>query len=348
MSIISFEQSSIEKLSIHFVGNRTAGEQLIITDNQYPLNDESLYEAIKEYFFSSFKGETFFCFQDPNNAATAKIVREIFEKPANFHVKSKELAQYLYQCGTNKKIKGGEFYVTFIRDCIIEDEVVNGIGIFKSENKDTFIKIRRKGEEAEMKTDQGLSLSKLDKGCIIYDTYQSEGYKAVMVDSVSNINAALYWKTDFLGLVPVDTEYFMTNQYMQMMQGFSKDYLNPENEATKEDQLAFLQKSNEYFMNSEVFDSGKFVKEVIIEPEMAEAFVSYKDGFDELKHLPALDSFQISQPAVEKNSQKFFRSVIKLDKNFHVYVHGNANHLERGFDEKKKMHYYKLYYNSEE
>lgn len=346
MSVISFEQSSIEKLSVHFVGNRTAGEQLVITENQFQLNDETLYEALKSYFFTPFKGETFFCFQDPNNGAVAKIVQQIFEKPANFHIKSKELAQYLYQCGTTKKIKGGELFITFIKDCIVEDEVVNAIGIFKSEYKDTFIKIRKKADEAEMKTDQGLY--KLDKGCIIYDTYQSEGYKAVMVDTNSNINAALYWKTDFLGLVPVDTEYFMTNQYMHMMQGFSKDYLNPENNATKEDQLAFLQKSNEYFMNSDVFDSSKFVKEVIIEPEMAEAFVSYKDGFDEVKHLPALDSFQISQPAVEKNSQKFFRSVIKLDRNFHVYVHGNANHLERGYDEKKKMHYYKLYYNSEE
>jgi len=92
----------------------------------------------------------------------------------------------------------------------------------------------------------------------------------------------------------------------------------------------------------------KFAKEVIIEPELAEAFVSYKEGYEEDKHLPTMERFQISQPAVEKNSQKFFRSVIKLDRNFHVYVHGNANHLERGYDEKKKMHYYKLYYNTEE
>lgn len=348
MSIISFEQTSIEKLSVHFVGNKAAGEQLIVTDNQFQLNDESLYEAIKTYFFTSFKGETFFSFQDPAGGAVAKVVKEIFEKPANFHAKSKELAQFLYQCGTNKKIKGGEFFVAYIRDCIVEDEVVNAIGIFKSEHKDTFIKIRRKSDEAEMKTDQGLNLFKLDKGCIIYDTYQNEGYKAVMVDSNSNINAALYWKTDFLGLVPVDTEYFMTTQYMQMMQGFSKDYLSPENEATKEDQLAFLQKSNEYFMNADVFDAKAFAKEVIIEPDMADAFVSYKESFDEEKHLPQLERFQISQPAVEKNSQKFFRSVIKLDRNFHVYVHGNANNLERGYDEKKKMHYYKLFYNSEE
>ncbi len=347
MGVLNFEQARIEKISIHFVGNRTAGEQLQITDGEFQLNDEALYEALRTYFFSSFKGETFFCFQDMN-AATAKIVQQVFEKPASFHSKSKELAQYLYQCATHKKIKSGELYVTYLSDCIIDDEVVDAIGIFKSENKDVFLKVKRSSSEAEVHADEGINIHKLDKGCIIYNTYQDEGYKIAMIDNVSNINAALYWKTDFLGLIPVDTEYFMTNQYMEMMKGFSKDYLTSEQEVPREEQLAFLQKSNEYFATNEVFDTQKFTKDVIIEPEMAEDFMSYKEGFESDKHLPTLEQFRISQPAVEKNSQKYFRSVIKLDRNFHVYVHGNANHIEKGYDEKKKMHFYKLYYNNEE
>lgn len=347
MGVLNFEQSRIEKMSVHFVGNRTNGEQLQITEGQFQLNDEKLYEALKTYFFTPFKGEEFFRFSDMN-AAAAMIIQHLFEKPGSFHAKSKELAQYLYQCGTNKKIKSGELYVTFIKDCVIDDEVVDAIGIFKSENKDTFIKIKHRAAEAHIHTDEGLNIHKLDKGCIVFNTFAEEGYKVAMVDSNSNVNAALYWKTDFLGVEPVDTEYFMTSQYMEMMKGFSKDYMSPQNEVTKEEQLAFLQKTNEYFSGNDVFDTNKFTKEVIIEPELAETFVSYKEEFEGDKHLPMLDSFQISKPAVEKYSQKFFRSVIKLDRNFHVYVHGNANFLERGYDEKKKMHYYKLYYNSEE
>jgi hypothetical protein len=347
MGILNFEQARIEKLSVHFVGNRTAGEQLQITDAQFQLNDEKLYEALKTYFLNSFKGEQFFRFLDMN-AATAKTVQHIFEKPASFHAKSKEIAQYLYQCATHKKIKSGELYVTVLKDCVIDDEVVDAIGIFKSETKDTFIKVKHKTAEAHLTTDEGINIHKLDKGCIVFNTYADEGYKIAMVDTNSNSNAALYWKTDFLGLEPVDTEYFMTNQYMEMMKGFSKDFLTPENDVTREAQLAFLQKSNEYFTTNEAFNTEQFTKDVIIEPDLAEAFVSYKEGFESDKHLPTMDSFQISQPAVEKNSQKFFRSVIKLDRNFHVYVHGNAQHLEKGYDEARKMSYYKLYFNSEE
>jgi len=347
MSVINFDQANIDKLSVHFVGNKLNGEQLTITDAQYQLNDEHVYEALKTFFLNPFKGESFFCFQDPA-APVAKIAAEIFEQPATIHAKSKELAQFLFECASNKKIKGGEFYVTYMKECIIEDEVVNAIGIFKSENKDSFLKVKHKAGAAEIKVDSGLHLQKLDKGCIIFQTYEKDGYKIAMTDSNSNINAALYWKTDFLGLVPVDTEYFMTNQYMEMMKGFSKDYLTVENEVGREEQLDFLMKSNDYFLNNETFDPETFTKEVIIEPDMAADFLSYKEAFEADKHLPTMERFQISQPAVEKNSQKFFRSVIKLDKNFHVYVHGNSQHIEKGYDEQKKMHYYKLFFHSEE
>ncbi len=335
-------------MSVHFVGNRTNGEMLEVTNGQFQLNDEVLYEALKRYFLAPFKGESFYCFSD-KESAVAKAVSQIFDKPASFHAKSKELAQYLYQCGTTKKIASGELYVTYLKDCIIDDEIVDAIGIFKSERKDTFIKAkaRNKEEGAEMFTDEGFNIHKLDKGCIIFNINQEEGYRVAMIDTNSNIATALYWKTDFLGVEPVDTEYFMTNQYMSMVKGFSKDYLGIENEIPREDQLSFLQKAKEYFESNEEFKTDKFTKEVIVEPELAETFTSYKEEYEQDYQLPAMETFKISQPAVEKNASKNFRSVIKLDRNFQITVDGNSQHLERGYDEKKKMHYYKLYYNNE-
>ncbi|MFN6039537.1 MAG: nucleoid-associated protein, partial [Bacteroidota bacterium] len=40
--------------------------------------------------------------------------------------------------------------------------------------------------------------------------------------------------------------------------------------------------------------------------------------------------------------------VIKLDKNFHIYVHGKHEFIEKGFDEEKGKKFYKLYFDSEE
>ena len=42
------------------------------------------------------------------------------------------------------------------------------------------------------------------------------------------------------------------------------------------------------------------------------------------------------------------RSVIKLDKNFHIYVHGGEQLIEQEYDEERGMKYYKLYYREEQ
>lgn len=348
MGVVNFEQTRLEKLSVHFVGNKMQGEQLHITNNQFQLNDEALYGVLKSYFTNSFKDQMFYCFQQ-NDTPVVSIVKEMFESESNFHAKSKELAHFLFQCGTNKKIKSGEFFVTYFKEVIVDDELVDAVGIFKCENKDTFLKVfPKKDGEADLFTDKGISVNKIDKGCIIYNTFPEEGYKIQMLDNNSNVHTAMYWKTDYLGVTHIDTEYHMTNQYMELMKGFSKDCLTEQNEVTKEEQLDFLSKSSQYFNSSDVFDVKQFTEEIIVEPEMAETFMNYKETFEEQKHLPVLDSFGISRPAVEKFSGKFFRSVIKLDRNFHVYVHGNADMIERGFDEKKNAKFYKLYYKEEE
>ena len=39
--------------------------------------------------------------------------------------------------------------------------------------------------------------------------------------------------------------------------------------------------------------------------------------------------------------------MLKLDKNFHVYVHGKRDYIEKGFDSQKGMNFYKLFYENE-
>ena len=46
-----------------------------------------------------------------------------------------------------------------------------------------------------------------------------------------------------------------------------------------------------------------------------------------------------------KKQARAFKSVIKLDKNFHIYIHGDRDLIEQGEDERGK--FYKVYYNKE-
>ena len=67
--------------------------------------------------------------------------------------------------------------------------------------------------------------------------------------------------------------------------------------------------------------------------------------YEEVYEVDVNDHFEISKNAVKKQA-RFFKSIIKLDKNFHIYVHGNRKMIEQGVDDEGKK-YYKLYYDAE-
>lgn len=41
------------------------------------------------------------------------------------------------------------------------------------------------------------------------------------------------------------------------------------------------------------------------------------------------------------------RSVIKLDKNFHIYVHGGEKMIRKGYDAETGMSYYQIFFKEE-
>ncbi|RYD70349.1 MAG: nucleoid-associated protein, partial [Sphingobacteriales bacterium] len=62
---------------------------------------------------------------------------------------------------------------------------------------------------------------------------------------------------------------------------------------------------------------------------------------------PIADNFEIAESAVKKQARAY-KSVLKLDKNFHIYIHGNKDMIEKGYDDDKSMNFYKVYFREEE
>ena len=81
------------------------------------------------------------------------------------------------------------------------------------------------------------------------------------------------------------------------------------------------------------------------QPEVMASFNEYKNNFQIEREIEIEDGFAISESAVKKQA-RIFKSVLKLDKNFHVYIHGNNNLIEKGVDPDGRK-YYKLYFNEE-
>ena len=64
-------------------------------------------------------------------------------------------------------LKSGEVYVAYLENLQIDNEKVNAVGIFKSELKQDFLQFSEQENQINAHLQQGVSLSKLDKGCII-------------------------------------------------------------------------------------------------------------------------------------------------------------------------------------
>ena len=115
---------------------------------------------------------------------------------------------------------------------------------------------------------------------------------------------------------------------------------------TKADQAELLNKSVQFFKEKDEFSIEEFANEVIEQPEVIESFNSFCNDYQQEHDLRIEDSFSISDAAVKQKARSF-KSVIKLDKNFHIYVHGNQEFLQRGYDEASGMYYYQLFFNEE-
>jgi len=80
-------------------------------------------------------------------------------------------------------------------------------------------------------------------------------------------------------------------------------------------------------------------------PERIEAWDQHKTEYSRNTGTALPDNFGISNLAVQQNA-RYFKSVLKLDKNFHVYIHGDRSQISHGVDPDGRT-YYKLYYDEE-
>jgi hypothetical protein len=349
--MIDFTRSQLTHFIIHYVGNKGLGEELTLSENCFEFKDEFVKDTVLRYFQSPFKTDIYHKFRN-KSAFDIKDVKalseKIFNSRKNFAENSKHIAQHLYDQSMHPKIKGGEFYMCYFKDVVVDGELCDAIGCFKTENKETYLKVFQHMDNFDIDCETGIDINKLDKGCLIYNTEKDSGYKLSLVDTNNRVaECALYWENDFLNATIKENAFYHTNNFIETCKGFCEEVLTEENNVTKQDQMMMLNKSASYFKEKDSFKLKDFEKEVMVQPELIKAFKDYRKDFSDRLDLTAIDDFDVSQTAVKKN-QKYMRSVVKLDKNFHIYIHGRHDYVERGYDESTGMKYYKLFYVNEE
>ena len=347
--MLDFSQVQFDKIAVHHVGNKTNEEGIILSNATLDL-DETIEDLLAKYFLKPFKSVDFYNFTheaDIENNEVYKNVVNLFDNPDDFLDISQSFANRLFEKSVHPQVNGGEFYVVYFKECVLDDEIVDAIGMFKSENKDTYLKVYEKGENLDIQHEQGININKLDKGCLIFNTDKQHGFTVSIVDNVSGKgNEALYWKSDMLGLKQRADNYFQTNTELSVYKDFCDNVHKEDHDISKHEHVEMMNRAVDYFIEKETFKQEEFETEVISKPELIHSFRDYKADFQEQNEVQFVEQFDISETAVQKARTKM-RSVIKLDRNFHVYVHGAADMIERTFDEEKGMKCYKLYFDKE-
>ena len=251
------------------------------------------------------------------------------------------IISHLRDSSRHPNIKEGELFIVRFSEIIVDKEIVDGLGIFKIEKKDPFIETPDWTKEPSLLFKEGIGEKRLDKACLILFT--QEVFTILAYDN--NSSESVYWKNDFINLDFKRDHVNNTNHFLQMTKSYITDKFPEEFEVSKTDQIDLLNKSISYFKDHEEFDKAEFEGHVFGDPTAIESFRSFDKQYQEEQDLELMDNFKIAVNSVKKQA-RIFKSVLKLDRNFHVYIHGNRDLIEQGMDADGRK-YYKIYYDNE-
>lgn len=347
--MIDLGRAKLEKLIIHKVGNKLLEESVLLSDEPTDLTTQpDLQEILRTYFLSPFKDPVYYHFHHVSSLELNEIytiAQALFQSRKGFVKKSKDIANILYEYSNHPRIKSGEMYVAYFDECVILGEPTEAIGIFKTENREHFLKVFQEDAYFGVNHDEGISLKKPDKACLIFNIEEDEGYRICILDSQNAGNEAQYWKDEFLKLKPVADNYYQTQNYLKLTKDFVTGRLDDEFEVSKADQIDYLNRSIDYFKKNEHFNERDFANDVFEHQEVITSFKKFKGDFQNEQEVRVVSEFEISAQAVKRQS-KIFKSVLKLDRNFHIYIHGDRELIEKGTDPDGRK-YYKIYYREE-
>jgi len=349
MIAIDYENVSIDRLITHRIGSRHLEGGIALSNEATFINSESL-DYLLQYFLSPFEPIDFHHFTHSVSLEMNEVyslVSKVFDDFNTFQEVSESLASLLYESSDHPKVKAGELNVAYFNEIQFDDEIVSAVGIFKSENNVPFLKMNDVKNRYAIAHDFGFELKGIDKGCIVFNTSKNLGYSILVIDNARKFGDAKYWVSDFLQLKPSSDAFHNTKDILKITKDFVTKKI--EGEAfglTKTDKIEMLNDTMDYFKNNDSYNKEEFEEKVFKNEEIRSSYREYNQAVAKEKDIEIEENFDISAPAVQKQSRAF-KSVLKLDKNFHVYIHGDKTKIERGTEEDGRK-FYKIYYEKED
>ncbi|MFA5298515.1 MAG: nucleoid-associated protein [Lutibacter sp.] len=350
--MIKRTRATISKFIIHKVGNKFNSATNIFSESAITFDEES-YELMKPFLLKPFGNVTeSFRFNHHANIELNEINNysaQIFTDEDSFIEVSRHIVNHLYEQSNSAQIKTGDVIIALFEDVEYKDVVTQALGIFKIENKLDFFQTHMENNSLDVYVQKGISTKKLDKGCLIVNTSDAEGKVVLSVDT--NNYDAQYWIKNFLNIKFADDNNQHTKNYIEMCKDFSEEIIKED--FGIQEKNSFLARTVDFFKTNEQVNINDFKEGIFEEDEDQKTkFDAYKKQFETLNDVLIRNQFAVSEVVLKKQKQKI-KTEIKLDTNIIIKLDIDApdasnEYLEKGYDEEKKMKFYKVYFNEEE
>jgi len=348
--MIKRTKASIPKLIIHKIGNKFNDTRNVFSEEPVVFDEDS-YNLMLPFLLKSFgnlsESFRFNHHADINLNEINSYTQRLFKEADFFVEASRNMVLHLFEQSNSAQIKTGDVIVALFDDIEYNEVMTQAIGIFKIENKINFFQTFMEGKSLDVLVQKGISTKKIDKGCLIVNYQDDQGLVVLSVDN--NNYDTQYWIRNFLNVKLADDKNNHTQSYIEMCRDFSTDVLKAD--FSTQEQSHFLARTIDYLKENDTVNIHDFKEEVFEDETQRDLFDDYKKIFESDRDVLIRNQFHVSETVLKKQKQKI-KTEIKLDTHIQIKLDvdspdASSEYLELGYDEEKKMKFYKVYFNEE-
>ena len=349
--MIDFKNAYISYLSLQKVGHKVREERNIFAQEALQIDEkkeEDLFPFLTQPFKKSLDSYHFSHYTEKLEFNVMyNLAHQMFNEETDFLDFSVETLSHLYEKSLHPQIKSGEVFICIFDNIIYNEITTQGIGIYKLENKKKFIRFDE-SRAIDYNIQKGYKLDKIDKAAFIVNTQNDDGFIVFSIDDLQNESE--YWKKNFLEITDIKDNRYQTKQYLQMMNTFAEEVVLDKGD--KQTQANFLAQTINLLTMNELVSDEMIQDNVVEQFELVDDYKKFKNQYAEDYKVEFDSAFEVNRPLLIKESKKI-KSEIKLDTNIAIKIDLMAadaaeDYLEKGYDEEKRMFYYKVFFNSEQ
>ena len=338
--MVNGKEAVVEEFVLHRLATDDAPG--ILNDFSAVLEGGEEQEFLRRLFLKPFAnmGETF-SFADGEDGDVFHGLCAGIHAGRDLVESSRSIAQRLQEVLRQHGLRGGDLFVVKFSGVELGAARHAAVGVLKFDGREVFME--NKPEDGRLVMRLGRGLGTLKPVLAVLVVFTPDAPTLFTIDDEEHASA---WRHEFIGLCRKQDHVNSTRDAMAMTRSFITDELPSRHEVDRAGQIDLLNRSVQYFKENAAYDRDHFAQEVFGEKEVMSAFDQYSERYGQENDVRLQDRFDISSHAV-KSQARVFKSVLKLDRNFHIYIHGDRSRIEHGVDERTGRKFYKIWYDEE-